>query len=115
MSSKNEKFLKPLREICQKLETDKNPHTHASDLKKLIAKGAFYEYYSCVELLDILRRNRKLQAPNKKEILGLLDVLMHEGCDDKDAMTTQLYNFIVKLKVNYDFHSSYFLISDDVH
>lgn len=109
MSSKNEKFLKPLREICQKLESDSNPCAHSTDLRMLIAKGAFYEYYSCVELLEILRRNQKLQASNMKEILSLLNVVMHQGCDDKEAMTTQLYNFITKLKVISDFHLSFFI------
>lgn len=103
MANNNEKVLKPLKEICQRIETENDCSKHAADLKKLIQKGAFYEYYSFIELLEILSRNPKLPTKNKNEIFKLLDLVLREGSGDKDSCLSRLYNFLIKNRVSCGF------------
>lgn len=97
----NENFLQPLKAICLKIEKSEDVHQNIADLKNFISKGSFYEYYSFIELLDVLARNSKLQAETLSEIFKLLDSLLREGTNNKDAIIGRCYNFIIEHKVSF--------------
>lgn len=101
MAEQNEKHLKPLKEICQKLVVDKECVKHVEDLRKLTGKGAFYEYYVFVELLEVLSKNPQLPKSKVKEVLQLLSELLREESSNKDSIINRLYNFVIKHKVRY--------------
>lgn len=97
MSSKTEQQLK---EICSKIETEKDCSKHVADLRKFLKKGAYYEYHSFMEFLDIFSKNSKIPADNRKEIFKLLDEILRVGSDSRDACITRLYNFLIKHRVS---------------
>lgn len=99
MAAQNEKYLKPLKEICQKLVVDKECVKHVEDLRKLSGKGAFYEYYVFVELLEVLSKNPQLPKSKLKEVCQLLSELLREESSSKDSIINPLYNFVLKHKV----------------
>lgn len=98
MSSEISGILKPLKEICYKIKTEKNCSQYAKQLRRNF-KGDAYEFYTLVELLDILSENVDLPKANKTEVKKLLDSLLHDGSKNRDLLIGSLYNFLLKHKV----------------
>jgi hypothetical protein len=98
-TDKNQIHLKPLKEICKNIETQKDITKHVAELQKLLDKHAFYQQHGFIELLEILTRSLKLEKKNKTEIYKLLDQLLREGSDTKDWFIARLYKFILEQRV----------------
>lgn len=105
----NEKFLQPLKVICLKIEKSEDVHQNIANLKKYIKKGSFYEYYSFIELLDVLARNLILPAETLTEIFTILASILRDGTNNKDAIIGRCYNFIIEHKVSLLYQLSHYL------
>lgn len=108
MTKNNNDTILELNRICQKIRTETDCSKYVGDLRKRIQKGAFFEYYSFIELLEVLEKNQNIPKTNKSEIFKLLDFVLTEGSDDKNACINRLYNFLIKQRVSFCFHEKKF-------
>lgn len=100
MADQTEKYLIQLRAICQEISLDKDLNKNIAELRKLIIKGAFFEFHVFSELLDVLSRNSaELSKPKKREIFKLLNDLLNNESRSQETIITKLYNFIIIHKV----------------
>lgn len=99
MADRNEKYLKPLREVCNKLVVEEKSEKHIEDLRNFYRKGAFYEYYVFAELLEVLTKHPELHKKKLTQIFELFHDLFNEQSSKKDSLINLLYNFIIKHKV----------------
>lgn len=100
MSEKNEKLLKPLRDICGKIsEANGDVIKHLAELKKYSEKAAFYEFHVFVELLEVISQNQELLKPQLKDIFKLLNYILNNESRSKEPIISRLYNFIIHHKV----------------
>lgn len=100
MTDKTEKFLKPIKEICVKIETDEDCTEALDELKQLCAKGTFYEHHCFVEVLEVLKRKLTLPQETTKAIFRLLSSSIHSGASNKDSIIKRLYQFTNQNKVS---------------
>lgn len=98
MAEVNEKYLKPIRDICQKIIVNENVKKLVADLREYSEKGAFYEFHVFFELLEVLSQNSELSKPKTGEIFKLLNELLRNG-NNKESIISRLYNFIINHKV----------------
>ena len=101
MAESSVKYLKPIKDICQKIPLNKDINQLIADLKKCSDKGAFYEYHVFVELLEVLSQNPDFSKSKVKEIFKLLSDLLHNDSNSKESILSRLYNFILIHKVIY--------------
>lgn len=100
MDEKSEKYLKPIRDICQKIEKNANADDQFDELRKLIKRGSFYEYHCFKLLLTLLKTNLKLEAGKVKEIFKIIRTVIDQSSKNKNSILILYYNFIIGLKVN---------------
>lgn len=97
----NEKFLKPLIDICERIVSGPDDcKAEFAELRNYAAKGAFYECHSFTKLLELLTENPKMKTPKKAEALKVLKTLVQEGTTNKDYIISKLFAFIITLKAS---------------
>lgn len=101
MASKNDEILKPLKNICKKIENEKDLVSSMDELEKFVIKSAFFQHHVLVELFEILSRKPKLTKATKSEILNLLGSLLHEHTKNIESRLCHVYNFITKNTVSH--------------
>ena len=86
MAKTTENFLKILKDLCDKVGTEKDCTDAVASLKKQISilnNQTFFEYHTFSNFLEILATNQKIPTKNKNEIFKLLKSIVakeYESC-----------------------------------
>lgn len=101
MADKNEKFLKPLKDICLRIVAEPEEcSTLMKQLSEYAAKGAFYEHHVFAMTLQTITNNPDLPSKALKDIFKMLKQMLNDGSNNKDSVITVLYNFMLQNKVS---------------
>jgi hypothetical protein len=95
MSDSREKFLKPVRELCQNLENSNS----VEKLKQYVVKDKFYESNVIGILIDFLESN--VERKDSAAIAGAFEIMsfiIDRGIFTKSVLV-RLYNYSIREKV----------------
>lgn len=116
-SESTEKLIQPIRNLCSKIEIDRDSDTinHLKEIREIIKKGKFYESHALLCLTDLLK---KLPGNNKsshkiENILKELDCILHNPNGNYNLNIKNFCSFVFSLKVIFilSFYSYYYIIS----
>jgi predicted amidophosphoribosyltransferase len=101
MDEKNEKYLKPIKEICEKIENSNSQTSCCDELHVYIKKAPFYALHSFRMLLEILKKKvQKLPVQKAREISKTLNFIIQTDEASRKNNLISLYNFILSDQVS---------------